>query len=287
MKRVLVVTAMVVAAITGVVAQNDRQDQDPHVIALHKAIRANDFDKAFEILPSITDVEYESAATSSYEETTTTLGLAASNGFAKESYALAKSLIEKHGASPIDPDSQGLTPLHHASSTGSLAVVDLLLKYGADLNAKVENPNHDYNGYTPLHLAISNLNDPVAEALRSYGAVEPSREFVEKVKSQRIFADEYTEVLEKLAGNADGDGAPQDVIQSVYEDASRAMIRMFERNGRPDQAAQWRDFNPEQLGDILVNNPRPQSDNPLDATVWASQVLLQIAKEVEAGGQAQ
>jgi len=40
-----------------------------------------------------------------------------------------------------------MTPLHYAAAKGQLDVIELLLKHGADVNAR------DKNGYTPLHAA--------------------------------------------------------------------------------------------------------------------------------------
>ena len=47
------------------------------------------------------------------------------------------------------PTSQGLTPLHIAAHEGHSAVVEMLVGYGADLNATVE------DGNTPLFLVTA------------------------------------------------------------------------------------------------------------------------------------
>ena len=53
----------------------------------------------------------------------------------------------------------GWTPLHEAAERGSKAIAELLLKAGADVNAK------EKNGMTPLHLAVSRDQRELVELL--------------------------------------------------------------------------------------------------------------------------
>lgn len=46
------------------------------------------------------------------------------------------------------PDKSGWTPLHVAASEGKLSSVELLLKFGANVNAK------NVDGATPLHYFV-------------------------------------------------------------------------------------------------------------------------------------
>jgi ankyrin repeat protein len=70
---------------------------------------------------------------------------------------MVKMLISARNINAKNND--GKTPLHKTAMRGSKAVVDLLLKKGAEINAL------DYQGYTPLHIAIMENNLPIAEAL--------------------------------------------------------------------------------------------------------------------------
>jgi len=64
-------------------------------------------------------------------------------------------------------DADGSTPLHCACWKGHEAVVDLLLKSGADVNA--EN-NNEHWGTTPLHAAAHANQKKIAEMLIAGGA---------------------------------------------------------------------------------------------------------------------
>ena len=56
------------------------------------------------------------------------------------------------------------TPLHIASSTGDIEIVRLLIKHGADVNAKNEIDS------SPLHLALSEEEISIVRLLVEHGA---------------------------------------------------------------------------------------------------------------------
>ncbi|MGB9602646.1 MAG: ankyrin repeat domain-containing protein [Limisphaerales bacterium] len=61
------------------------------------------------------------------------------------------------------PDREGKTPLHYAAAKGHLAVVEWLVKNGANVNAR------NSSGITPLYLAKGFGKKDVAEFLEKYG----------------------------------------------------------------------------------------------------------------------
>ena len=58
----------------------------------------------------------------------------------------------------------GVAPLHSASASGQAAIVEMLLRHGADPNAV------EANGMTPLHTAAGNGNREIVAQLLAAGA---------------------------------------------------------------------------------------------------------------------
>src|ERR1700757_5086982 len=81
--------------------------------------------------------------------------------------ARVNELISQDAALLKVRDTDGSTPLHCATWKGHLAVVELLLKHGADVSA--EN-NNDHWGTTPLHAAAHANQRAIAELLITHGA---------------------------------------------------------------------------------------------------------------------
>jgi len=68
------------------------------------------------------------------------------------------------------------TPLHIAAERGTAVVVDLLLKYDADVNATAR--LHDHVGLTPLHVASQHGHSEIVTMLVSAGScIEAVRSF--------------------------------------------------------------------------------------------------------------
>ena len=78
-----------------------------------------------------------------------------------------KELLDEDAALISARDTDGSTPLHCATWKGHLNVVELLLKLGADVNARNQN---DHWGTTPLHAAAHGNQRANAELLIARGA---------------------------------------------------------------------------------------------------------------------
>lgn len=75
------------------------------------------------------------------------------------------NLLLNYEADTRSVDNKGLTVLHYMAKSGRLANPEILIKHGADLNAR------DRSGQTPLHSAVTGINNPnVIEALIELGA---------------------------------------------------------------------------------------------------------------------
>ena len=73
-------------------------------------------------------------------------------------------VLLKYGADIDAKDDKGWTPLHNAAKSGEHEVVRMLLKCGANASTK------DYEGRTPSHLALGNGHEKTAKLLSDYGA---------------------------------------------------------------------------------------------------------------------
>jgi uncharacterized protein len=78
----------------------------------------------------------------------------------------AARLLVEHGAE-VDPPARNemrVTPLHSAAAASNTDTAALLLKRGADPNARQQ------GGFTPIHAAAQNGNDELAKLLLARGA---------------------------------------------------------------------------------------------------------------------
>ena len=78
--------------------------------------------------------------------------------------AKVKELIAKDPKVVREKDASGRTPLHYASNSGNMEIVNILLTGGADVKAT------DPDGFTPLHWAASAGQADAARALIKAGA---------------------------------------------------------------------------------------------------------------------
>ena len=78
-----------------------------------------------------------------------------------------RELFEENEDLAASSDEKGHTLLHHLGTVGpdGEATVDLLLEYGANINAKAK------DGSTPLSIAQANENDEIADLLKKRGAL--------------------------------------------------------------------------------------------------------------------
>ena len=154
----------------------------PSPPALHRALEAREYTEAVQLIRLGADVNELSV------NGELPLVIAADDKSA-DAFDVVRELL-RFGALPSETDGEGYTALHHAASRGNMAVVDLLIRYGADINASktkfnlVKNIEYDE---TPVSKAYSMGHFRVAEYLQSMGAATPDHvevlEFSGKVKN--------------------------------------------------------------------------------------------------------
>jgi len=84
------------------------------------------------------------------------------------------ALLIANGADVRIADEQGQTALHWAvnrdNHRGDKALIELLLKHGADINARAASTSGSWAGWTPLHVACGNGNPDIVGLLLAHGA---------------------------------------------------------------------------------------------------------------------
>ena len=134
--------------------------------SLHDALRRNKYDEAIELIRLGGDMNAMNA------DGKLPLVLAADDSSA-DAYDVVRELILA-GARVNETDGESYTALHMAAYCGNLAVVDLLLRHGADINAvRVDKSFLGEFTDTPLELAYRQGKFRVAEFLTVRGADIP------------------------------------------------------------------------------------------------------------------
>ena len=83
----------------------------------------------------------------------------------------------RFGALPNEADSEGQTASHRTSEQGNMAVADLLVRSGSELNASrsvVDHANGETVEHTPILRAFVRGHFRVADYLHSMAAVDPA-----------------------------------------------------------------------------------------------------------------
>ncbi|MGO9471030.1 MAG: ankyrin repeat domain-containing protein [Isosphaeraceae bacterium] len=76
------------------------------------------------------------------------------------------NLLLRHGADPnaVSRNRMVLRPMHSAAASRSVGIVETLLAHGAEVNAT------QHGGWTPLHAAVASGDGPLVKLLLAHGA---------------------------------------------------------------------------------------------------------------------
>ncbi|KAL8828437.1 MAG: hypothetical protein Q9170_006602, partial [Blastenia crenularia] len=95
------------------------------------------------------------------------------------------NLLLEHGASVISHDDEGWTTLHQAAHSGHVAMIDILIDKGCDIEAHTfDNSTVDSNRFrrtTPLFLAAANGKEAAVKALMAHGANHRCHNIIEEM----------------------------------------------------------------------------------------------------------
>ena len=210
---------------------------------LHDSLDLHKYDEAIELIRLGGDMNAMNA------DGELPLVLAADDS-SDNAYDVVRELILA-GARVNETDGEGFTALHRAAYRGNLAVADLLLRHGADVNA-VRAYKNFYGKYTetPLEVAYKRGMFRVAEFLTSMGADTP-----DNLKSLKQMGE-----MERLRDYYDKYPKPPNYTDAEWD---KEVHRRIMRQVNPEMARLTEEFmrmNPEAMKtlDRIMNEPAPE-----------------------------
>ncbi len=236
------------------------ESQEP----LHSALDRHEYDEAIRLIRLGANVNAVSA------NGEVPLVLASDNASA-DAYDVVRELL-RVGARVDETDSEGNTALHQAAFHGNLAVVDLLMRNGADVNASrdVAHASGEWSE-TPLAVAYTMGHFRVGEFLTSMGAKVPGN--LATLKS----AGEYKRRLDFHSDIPKPDNISEDEWIKVG-------VRNALREVHP-QIAQWMEdierMNPEAMSTIEGMLTAPPEGT--DEVQWTNLQFVKIQQMIQSG----
>lgn len=233
--------------------------------SLHDALRRNKYDEAIELIRLGGDMNAMNA------DGKLPLVLAADDSSA-DAYDVVRELILA-GARVNETDGESYTALHKAAYRGNMAVVDLLLRHGADVNAvRVDKNLFGEFTETPLVLAYEQGKFRVAEFLTVKGADIPDN--VERLKRSGE-AEQIHEHYRKLP-------TPPNYTEDEWH---REVARRVLRKARPEAAPVVEEMlrlNPDLMTTFenIFTEPAPEG---VSQSEWRDQMFRRVLLLTQSG----
>jgi serine/threonine-protein phosphatase 6 regulatory ankyrin repeat subunit B len=112
------------------------------------------------------------------------------------------ALLIANGADVRIADERGQTALHWAvnrdNHRGDKALIELLLKHGADVNARAASTSGSWAGWTPLHVACRNGYPDIVELLLTHGADVNAKTDKDETPTAIAQSNKHRQVVELL-----------------------------------------------------------------------------------------
>ena len=233
--------------------------------ALHRALNLHKYDEAIRLIRRGADVNAMNT------DGKLPLVLAADDPSAN-AYDVVRELL-LHGARVNETDRRGRTALHRAADHGNMAVADLLLRHGADINATwTYETIFGEQTVTPLEEAYRRGRFRMGEFLTYRGADIPHNlEDLERMGEMERLIEYYSKL-------------PKPAHLTEYEWAKERMYRVL-LDVNPEMAQLWGDFermNPEAMKTIenILNEPPPEG---VDWRDWQSQKAARVQRLIQSG----
>ena len=228
----------------------DRVERLEEASPLHYALFRKNYDDALAAMPLAEDID---ALDPVYGETP--LGMAAMDESAS-AYEMVKPLIVTYGADPGVTDRRGLTALHYAARAGNYAVAELLLEFGADVDA--ENPLHEGRRITPLWMAYQKNRTRLADFLKQRGARELDAGVREKLRIDAEMSEAMSRAADRARRLPEGPDPELD-LRKRFDAMAGATERTLRRQGRTEELEAWLEVK-DRVFQAMAETPPPGTD---------------------------
>ena len=202
---------------------------------LHIALIRKNYDDALAAMPLAKDIDM-------IEEMTgmTALGVAARDESA-DAIDMVQALVVRYGADPKFVDAKGNTALHYAAAAGNLAVVQFLVRMGAEVDA--ENPARGSKS-TPLAMALGAGRTRIADYLLEHGADD----FDPATRDDLELTASMVEASKKLVSEIRSrprelrESDPRESVRKTFEALAAATEQTLRDQGRTEDLANWQQY---------------------------------------------
>ena len=234
---------------------------------LHRALKERDYDTAIQSLRS-------GAGANTKNDAGELPLVIAANDRSADALDVVSELL-RFGTRPDATHEDGDTALHRAAHHGNLAVVELLVRHGADVNAsRTRESVVGKRVDTPHSVAYANGHFRVGEFLESMGARAPDGEDIATHEDLGQIDERIDALLgQPPQGNIDEDEWRRVAIKTAFAEVKLELAEWFEEVGRLNPEAM------EMLNAVAEEDPPPG----MDELEWAHRQFARVKQVIHSG----